>query len=213
MSATNISGRGVYIYFRRAHLFHGNYQMCKEGVKTLWNSSYIFYITACGCSNKLGKTWLLCHFWWCQEAGLLCFSPWEPDDKTDLGACDQGKLFSQAIFQCHCSLCLIHEVSLSGWYHLSSSSLSTRLSWPLSSCSSGDRWGKSVNQRLEEDLLHFHPRLTTKKSVNLICCTRLTGLCLGKPDSAVFITCNILYTHTWPTCSQTGYLLGFQLSL
>lgn len=32
------------------------------------------------------------------------------------------KLFSQAIFQCHIPLCLIHEVGVSHWHHLSSSS-------------------------------------------------------------------------------------------
>lgn len=43
------------------------------------------------------------------------------------------KLFSQAIFQCHIPLCLIHEVGVSHWHHLSSSSQATGLPWPLSS--------------------------------------------------------------------------------
>lgn len=51
--------------------------------------------------------------------------PQEREDETNLGPFVQIKLFSQAIFQCHISLSLIHEVDLSHWYHLSSSSQAT----------------------------------------------------------------------------------------
>lgn len=64
---------------------------------------------------------------------ILRPSPRERDDETNPGPFDQMKLFSQAIFQCHTPLCLIHEVGVSHWHHLSSSSQATGLSWPLSS--------------------------------------------------------------------------------
>lgn len=78
----------------------------------------------------------LCYPQWSQEAQPCSNSsafPHERDDETNSGPFDQMKLFSQAIFQCHISLCLIHEVGLSHWHHLSSSSRATGLSWPLSS--------------------------------------------------------------------------------
>lgn len=106
-----------------------------------------FYITACGCSPQVNKTWsvvlsvlhhtsLPCYFERSQEAQSCSNSgaiPHGRDDETNPGPFDQMKLFSQAIFQCHISLCLIHEVGLSHWHHLSSSSRATGLSWPLSS--------------------------------------------------------------------------------
>lgn len=56
-------------------------------------------------------------------------------DEANPGPFVQMKLFSRAIFQCHIYLCLIHEVGLSRWRHLSSSSGAAGLSWPLSCCS------------------------------------------------------------------------------
>lgn len=118
----------------------------KERMHVLYVS---YYITACGYSVQVNMTWSLifsilhprssiCYFKWSQDAQSCsnpCAFPRERDDETNPGSFDQMKLFSQAIFQCHISLRLIHEVNLSHWHHLSSSSRVSRLSWPLSSLS------------------------------------------------------------------------------
>lgn len=84
------------------------------------------------------------YFQWSREAQscgkLRCFSPHERDDETNPAPFDQMKLFTQAIFQCHISLCLIHEVGLSRWRHLSSSSQATG--------GSPDHWAVAPGRRM-----------------------------------------------------------------
>lgn len=136
---------------------------------------------ACRCSFQANKRWR------CTVGAAFCTphlhidlsriqscrnfhaSPPERDDETNPTSFDQMKIFTQAIFQCHISLSLIHEIVLSHWYHLSSLSHAAGLFRPLSSCSRGDGClrGTSVNQRLKKTMLHSQLQSATKKHMNL----------------------------------------------
>lgn len=131
VSTTNISGRildnmNKTGFLKHTEWMHVSYYLTVHRFSSLVNKTWtvIFSFSVSPFSSEVRKL---------SHVATVVLFPREKDDETNPEPFDQMKLFSQAIFQCHISLCLIHEVGLSRWHHLSSSSRFTGLSWPLSS--------------------------------------------------------------------------------